>query len=151
MTSTSRTDWLRWRPTDCSRSSSTGKTTWSWTPSESGQARSKSTSSPCTGSGTTAPRIGQGFSWSVSGSSGWACRYSQRCRRQINQGQFRNPLVISMPRTLRKLANHGPNRVYAAEKRENGHEIGCVWGGGSIGVMIDRKRTSESFRNLGAV
>jgi len=59
------------------------------------------------------------------------------------------PLRIRMARMLRKLANHCLNGVYAAEKTENGHEIGCVRGAKAhkeaSGVSPPVGVTSEAF------
>lgn len=49
--------------------------------------------------------------------------------RRVGQADFRKALANRMARMLRKLANHCRTGVYAAEKTENGHEIGCVRGG----------------------
>ncbi len=51
--------------------------------------------------------------------------------------RFSKPLGSKTPRRLRKLANHC--RVYAAEKTEDGHEIGFVRGGTSTKTPLGNR------------
>jgi hypothetical protein len=72
--------------------------------------------------------VGRKFSLSDFGCSDWACRCFRCCRRRLTGNRVRKTLLKSSPRTLRKTPNHCLTGVYAAEKTENVHEIGCVRG-----------------------